>query len=247
MGCTLSNKSEKTPEEQLIDSVENTFQFTQINSQLLIDSVSLVYPGPQLTFNQFKSSLKSLGLYTFESKDFFKHITMKAPISLKKVFCLYILKGKSKLNQKIRLLFKIYAESELRILLKSEAELLVSHILQLTLTSIPSYCSIVYPDESEFQVYCSKLSLFTNSLLKYFIMKIMKGQLEIYYNDFIKSFSVDEELNLLLKGSKMRNFCINVFAKQIKLKDLGSPRHVKGQHSSNSLGVEVKDENLKIT
>lgn len=246
MGCTISNKSDKSSEELLIESVENTLQFTQINSQLLIDSISLMYPGPQITFKQLKSSLKCLGLYTSESRGFFAHITMKAPISMKKIFCLYILKGKSKLNQKIRFLFKIYAESELRIILKSEAELLVSHILQITLTSIPSFCTVLYPDESAFQIYSSKVCLFANSLLKYFIMKIMKTRLEISYSELIKCFNVDEELSLLLKGSKLRDFCVNVFGKQIKNhNNLGSPKHLKGKSSGKFVDEKGVEDSLE--
>jgi len=246
MGCTISNKSDKSSEELLIESVESTLQFTQVNSQLLIDSISLMYPGPQLTFKQLKSSLSCLGLYTSTSKGFFKHFTMKAPISMKKIFCLYILKGKSKLNQKIRLLFRAYAESELRILLKSEAELLVSHILQITLTSIPSYCIVLYPEESDFQIYCSKVCLFTNSLLKYFIVKIMKGRLEIPYSELIKCFSADEELSLLMKGNKLRDFCVNVFGKQVRYRSgLGSPRHLKGKLSEKSLEEKGDEDGVE--
>jgi hypothetical protein len=248
MGCITSKKPGLSTEENLIKSIIQNWNLSEFSSVSLVSCLKSEEDSSNITYNSLKNSIKSLGIHQRHCFEFLKYFTRKAPISIKKVQTLLILAGKSKLKEKIKLLFKFYAETRPRFLLKSEAELMVSHILLIQLTSVPGYCSFVMNDEVELQNYYFKMSLFTNSLLKYFIGKMMNNELDLTFKEMLSAFWKHEELQFLLKGRKLRSFCFEVFSKQGKITPLQSPKHLRSKSTPQSFQLSEDDYfNLSIS
>ena len=117
------------------------------------------------------------------------------------------------------MIFKNYDENSTSILYKSDIELMISHIIFVFLSALPHFALSKSVSSTTLEEYASQLNLFINSLLKYFVSKMMGGLNELTKDEFIHCFD-DEELSFLMNGKKLRIFCKQLFLKFTSKKDI---------------------------
>lgn len=217
MGCSHTKKSELLPEEFLINQTVSSFNFNKFSCNQLIENLYPSLEFQQVPYKVIKKVIPNSNLNQ-PSQHFLKDLTKSQVCSSKKMKTLLILVSKSSISEKILSIFNIYAEATIETLLVSEAELLISQIIQIHLQYIPEYVQKIYQDHDkieDFRKYCMKLSLFNNFLLRRFMKKLFRREFEIQRHEFVCKMLNSEELLLLLKGSKLRSYCVDFFMESL--------------------------------
>lgn len=217
MGCSHTKKSELLPEEFLINQTVTSFNFKKFCCTQLFENLYPSLEFQQVPYKVIKKVIPNSNLNQL-SQHFLKDLTKSQLCSSKKLKTLLILESNSSTSEKILSIFNNYAETTIETLLVSEAELLVSQIIQIHLQYIPEYVQKIYQDHDkieDFMNYCMKLSLFNNFLLRRFMRKLFRKDFEIQRHEFVCRMLNSEELLLLLKGSKLRSYCVDYFMESL--------------------------------
>ncbi|OMJ94121.1 hypothetical protein SteCoe_2754 [Stentor coeruleus] len=231
MGCTSSRDETLSEEELLIKTCEKSLGFQNHLSKTLLSSFISYTSENQILLPDLLQALNKLDLENIETNTFINHFLYNNRISIKKLNCLAILLGSSKKPEKIQLLFDNYNEDIRPFLYKNELETLISHILYINLSAIPSYTLSKNPNNFSLGSYTSKLNFFINSLLKHFLHRFLGTRSQISYFEFEESFE-NPEIEYLLNGKNLRVFCKNIFSKG------------KKQHKKNAQSYSQHIENL---
>lgn len=235
MGCTSSRNETLSEEELLIKACEKSLNFQNHSSKNLLSTFISYTSESQFLLSDLLQALNQLHLESIETNTFINHFLYNNRISIKKLNCLAILLGSSKKLEKIQLLFDNYNEEIRPFLYQNELETLISHIIYINLSAIPSYTLSKNPYNTSLESYISKLGFFINSLLKHFLHKFLGNRSQISYIEFEEAFE-NPEIEYLLNGKNLRVFCKNIFSKgkkQHKKRALSYAQHIETLPETN--------------
>lgn len=230
MGCSLGRAIENSVEEKLLKASQNDLGFYKFSTKNLIQKFTKNSKTGLLNIVGIENTLKSLELYNQTMVNFLTNFSHNGNFSLKKICCLCVFLGYSSLPQKIQLLFRTYADSTLDLFYRSDIELMLSHIIFLHLVAIPTHSlNMQITTDKSFIMYCEKLGLFVNSMLKHYLKLLLLGSNEISLIEFSLRI-LQKDTRDLMSGKKLRSFISKNFG-NFKIKsactDLSSRKYEK--------------------
>jgi hypothetical protein len=243
MGCCESKDLKVyLSEEKLIKDAERLLGFENLDSKRIVQVIEGHSYQSQLSKPDLQSALRDLRVSYNAGVSFYDRFSYMGMYSTKKISCLGILLGSSSFVSKIKLIFDIYDTEESKILMKSDIEIMISHIIFISLSAVPSFSITVWPDEESLQIYSSKLNLFINSLFKHFTYLIIGSDRELNYKKFKEKF-MNETVLYLLSGKKLREYCCRLLSNSNEL-EYGARVH-KLKRSSTPLSNHPENELIR--
>ena len=244
MGCYESGSTKSlSKEEQIIIEVERSFGFSKIKSKELIKLFIDNSDSSNITKDNLESILEGCKINQKLMKYIFKRFAHRDICQIKKINCLAILLGNSTIRSKIKRIFRNYFSDEPGKLTKSDIEMMISHIIFISLSFIPDYALYLYPNDSILIEYCSKFQVLVNPLLKYFISKLLGTSNDISFLDLSEAFNI-EPFNNLLNTSKLRQFSYSLINSILKNNNDTTIFHLKSKSETlKTLKPKIKRYN----
>lgn len=210
MGCSVSTRSEEDIEENLIKSAVSTIVF-DFESKIFISKI-LGFVGKKQKISQenLADLAKKLDLPKKTLK-FLKKAVGLGQFNQQKILSLLVLLGRQDVFEKAGILFKLYADDYKLKILKSEGEILISHLIQIHLQVIPMFTCSEHETTNfseKLNLYYEKLSIFNNSLFSYFSNKIFGKNTELNIFDYFSYILSSNRIQMLFNGKKLRKFCL---------------------------------------
>ena len=245
MGCSVSTRSEDEIEENLIKSVVSSIVF-DFESKIFISKIlEFADKKQKITEEHLVDLAKKLDLPTKTLK-FLKRAIRFSQFNQKKILSVLVILGNQDVFEKAGILFKLYADDFKLKILKSEGEIMISHLIQMHLQVIPMFTCLEHETTnfcSKLKLYYEKLSIFNNSLFSYFSNKLFGKNTELNIFDFFSQILSSNRIQMLFNGKKLRKFCLESLEASRAL--------IEVQSKSNRYGVgtsdQERDSNLQIS
>ena len=210
MGCSTSTRSEDAFEENLIKSAISSVALEFDSKTFFANALESESMKQKISEKKLKLLDKKHNL-PHKTLKFLKRILRSGNFTQQKIFTILIIVGKEDLNAKAGILFKLYSDDFKLKILKSECEVMISHLIQIHLQIIPFYTCQKYETHDFYdrlKLYCAKLSMFNNSLLSYFSRKLFSETTELTIIEFFSQILSSRRIQMLFKGKKLRKFCL---------------------------------------